>query len=56
MDPMTIHSVFCGECGGWEVPRFEQITMHEGRIACTSCGMGLLLVRTVEVVIHNDDE
>lgn len=44
---MTIHTVFCGECGGWVEPEFESIVPHEGFIKC-GCGTILLTVGMVE--------
>lgn len=49
--PMTIHTLFCPDCGGWESPFFQQITKHEGHIMCGTCGEFLLLVQTVEEVV-----
>lgn len=51
--PMTLHTVFCKECGGWEVPRFDQVSDHEGHIRCDNCGAFLLLVQTVEPRVEN---
>jgi len=53
MESMTIHTVFCDECGGWEAPIFEQIVAHEGHIRCKACGYSILLVRTEEPKINN---
>lgn len=53
MESLTIHSLFCGDCGGWERPVFHQICAHEGHISCATCDTPLLLVRTVEPVILN---
>lgn len=53
MDAMTVHEVFCPDCGGWEPPRFEQITAHEGHIRCETCGEFIILLRTEEPIIHN---
>lgn len=54
MDKMTIHTVFCGDCGGWETPRFDQITAHEGHICCNTCDEIIALVRTIETAINNE--
>lgn len=54
MDVMTIHSVFCADCGGWEKPRFVQITEHEGHICCDTCDEIIALVRTVEAEVKNE--
>lgn len=44
---MTVHTVFCGECGGWVQPEIEHIVPYEFFIKC-DCGEILLMVRTVE--------
>lgn len=54
MDTMTIHSVFCGDCGGWETPRYSPINAHEGHIFCDTCDEIIALVRTVESLINNE--
>lgn len=51
---MTIHSVFCADCGGWEKPRFVQITEHEGHLCCDTCDEIIALVRTVEAEVKNE--
>lgn len=47
--PLTIHSVMCNECGGWEVPVWEKHSPHSAHLKCFSCGEILISVRTVEV-------
>jgi hypothetical protein len=49
--PMTIHTLFCSDCGGWESPIFQQINKHEGFIVCGTCGLIIVLVQTVEEVV-----
>lgn len=49
--PMTIHTLFCNDCGGWEPPVFHQADKHVGFLVCGTCGLVLVLVRTVEEVV-----
>jgi len=41
----SMHSAFCGDCGGWEPVRRVVIASHEVRLDCATCGGALLLTR-----------
>lgn len=45
---LTIHSVFCGTCGGWAEPESEKLGPHHTYITCFKCGDDLLRVGLVE--------
>lgn len=44
----SAHSVFCGECGGWEAPALKKISDHAYHLLCGSCGTVLLGFRRRE--------
>lgn len=55
IEAMSIHTVFCPDCGGWVQARFDQICPHEGHIRCDVCNEPIALVQTKEPEINNKD-
>lgn len=49
--PFTVHTVLCGECGGWVTPKIVPVVPHESQLECQICGTLLATFRTVEDVV-----